>query len=134
MPAIIITTVEGRTIQEKQEMMSVVTDAVARVMDRDKEVIRVIINEIRPENYSLAGISFNDRRLSKDPIDTKNDVMLEIRIKAGRTPESVDSISDQLMAAVTDHPAFANGDIRVIVTELPDENFKVKFYSWKPKA
>ena len=128
MPVITITTVEGRTLQEKQSMITVVTEAVERIMQKDRAVIRVIINEMRPENYALAGITFNDRRLNANPEDAKNDIVLEIKLRASKQLEDVDSLSDKLMDAVKDHPAFTSGDIRIIFSAIKHEAFKIKFY------
>jgi Uncharacterized protein, 4-oxalocrotonate tautomerase homolog len=129
MPTARITTVAGRTIQEKQAMITVVSEAVERIMDRDQKYIRVIIDEYPPENYALMGITFKDRREGGNSDLAQDDIIMELFIKAGRTPEEIDALSDAFMAELKKYPTFTQGDIRIIVTEMAAANFKIDFYA-----
>jgi len=129
MPTVRITTVAGKTVQEKQTMVTILTEVIERVMDRHPKYIRVIIDEFAPENYALMGITFKDRREGENKDLAQDDFIMEFFIKAGRTPEVIDELSDAFMAEVKKHPIFAGGDIRIIVTEMAAANFKIDFYA-----
>ena len=125
MPTVILTTVAGFTRKEKESLVAFMTDATERITKRDKRVIRVIIEEIPEENYALAGVTFKNRRESKDGNFALNDTLVEIRVKAGRTPEEINTVSDQFLEAFKENPAFAGSNIRVILTELAEEKLKM---------
>lgn len=56
MPVIQITMSEGRTIQQKRELVRVLTHESARILGTTEEKIRVLIYELPGENWANAGI------------------------------------------------------------------------------
>lgn len=58
MPIIQVNVAEGRTAEQRAAAMAAITDAVVRTLDVRPEQVRVLINEVNPENYSIAGQTF----------------------------------------------------------------------------
>ena len=56
MPVIQITLVAGRSTEQKQNMYREVTDAVHRTLGTPPEGIRIILNEVPPAHFAVAGI------------------------------------------------------------------------------
>ena len=56
MPVIQITISLGRTLQQKRELIKVLTKETARVMKTDEEKVRVLIYEVSKENWGNAGV------------------------------------------------------------------------------
>jgi 4-oxalocrotonate tautomerase len=63
MPIIHVHIMEGRTVDQKRRMVAEVTQAVARSFEVKPEAVRILIHELIPENYSLAGITARDQPL-----------------------------------------------------------------------
>lgn len=61
MPNIFIETFEGRTIDEKREIVLKITDVVSDVWKVDKEFVNIRIMENKKENVSRGGKLFTDR-------------------------------------------------------------------------
>ena len=55
MPIIQVNISEGRTDEQKAAAMAAITDAVVRTLDVRPEQVRILINEVSPKNYSIAG-------------------------------------------------------------------------------
>jgi 4-oxalocrotonate tautomerase len=62
MPFIHIEWMEGRTVDQKRELARRVTDALAEVANVPREKIHVIFNEMKAENYGVAGELIVDRK------------------------------------------------------------------------
>ena len=56
MPVIQITMSEGRSVEQKRELVKVLTKEIARIMKTDEEKVRILIYEVSRENWGNAGI------------------------------------------------------------------------------
>jgi 4-oxalocrotonate tautomerase len=55
MPIIQVNVAEGRTVEQKLAAFSAITDAVVRTLDVLPEQVRILINEVKDENFAIAG-------------------------------------------------------------------------------
>lgn len=55
MPIIQLNVAEGRTPEQKLAVMAAITDAVVRTLDVRPEQVRILINEVKDENFAIAG-------------------------------------------------------------------------------
>ena len=62
MPFIQINILEGRPADKKEQLIQEVTDLVSDVLEAPKENVRVMIQEIKPEHWGIAGESVKKRR------------------------------------------------------------------------
>jgi len=60
MPVIQITMNEGRSIEQKRELVKVLTRETARILDAKEENMRILIYEISKENWGNGGILGSD--------------------------------------------------------------------------
>lgn len=56
MPVIQITMSAGRTVDQKRELVSMLTKEAARILKTREESVRVLIYEVSAENWGNAGI------------------------------------------------------------------------------
>lgn len=56
MPVIQITMSKGRTVEQKRELVSVITEESARILKTRNENIRILIYEVEGENWADAGV------------------------------------------------------------------------------
>jgi 4-oxalocrotonate tautomerase len=56
MPVIQITISEGRTLEQKRELVRVLTKETARILSSKEENMRILIYEVSKENWGNAGI------------------------------------------------------------------------------
>ena len=56
MPVIQITISQGRSVEQKRELVKVLTKETARIMKTQEEKVRVLIYEVSKENWGNAGI------------------------------------------------------------------------------
>lgn len=56
MPVIQITMSVGRNVEQKRELVSVLTRETARILKTKEESVRVLIYEVSKENWGNAGI------------------------------------------------------------------------------
>ena len=56
MPVIDITLLEGRSPEKKRDLIREVTDATVRALDTPPESVRVILREIPPTHFAVAGV------------------------------------------------------------------------------
>ena len=56
LPVIQITMSRGRTIEQKRELVSIITKESARILKTRNESIRILIYEVEGENWADAGI------------------------------------------------------------------------------
>ena len=61
MPIIQVNLLEGRSIDAKRDFMTAVTEAAEKHLAVRKEQVRVIFNEMKPENFAIAGTLVADR-------------------------------------------------------------------------
>jgi 4-oxalocrotonate tautomerase len=55
MPIIQLNIAEGRTVEQKAAAVAAITDAVVRTLDVRPEQVRILINEVSPVNFAIAG-------------------------------------------------------------------------------
>ena len=55
MPIIQVNIAEGRTVEQKLAAFAAITDAVVRTLDVRPEQVRIQINEVKDENFAIAG-------------------------------------------------------------------------------
>ena len=55
MPIIQVNVAEGRTLEQKLAAYAAITDAVVRTLDVRPEQVRILINEVKDENFAIAG-------------------------------------------------------------------------------
>jgi 4-oxalocrotonate tautomerase len=48
---------EGRDGEKKRKLISMVTDAVCQALDAKPESVRIVIREMHPDHYGVAGKS-----------------------------------------------------------------------------
>lgn len=65
MPIIQVNLMEGRTVAQKRAMIAAVTDAVVDSLGVRADSVRIIINELHPEHFALAGVSAGERPLNQ---------------------------------------------------------------------
>jgi 4-oxalocrotonate tautomerase len=56
MPVIQITISQGRSVEQKRELIEVLTKETARIMKTQEEKVRILIYELSKENWGNAGI------------------------------------------------------------------------------
>ena len=57
MPIVNITLIQGRSPEKKAALMKSVTEAVVASIGAPAESVRVIINEVPPEHFAVAGVA-----------------------------------------------------------------------------
>lgn len=62
MPLIQIHIIEGRSPEKKEELIKEVTKTVAATLEAPIESVRVLINEMPPEHWGIAGESVKKQR------------------------------------------------------------------------
>jgi 4-oxalocrotonate tautomerase len=55
-PVIQITMSIGRSVEQKRELVNVLTKETARIMKTDEAKVRILIYEVSRENWSNAGV------------------------------------------------------------------------------
>lgn len=61
MPIIEFHLLEGRTVDQKRRLCDAVTNTVVDVLGVRREQVRILIHDLPPENFSIAGITALDR-------------------------------------------------------------------------
>ncbi len=56
MPVIQITISQGRSVEQKRELIEVLTKETAMIMKTQEEKVRILIYEVSKENWGNAGI------------------------------------------------------------------------------
>jgi 4-oxalocrotonate tautomerase len=62
MPVIQVTISQGRSVEQKRELVKVLTRETARIMKTDEEKVRILIYEVSKENWGNAGILGSDMK------------------------------------------------------------------------
>ncbi len=63
MPIIQVNLLEGRTVAQKRAMIAAVTDAIVDSLGVRADSVRIMINEMHPEHFALAGVSAGEQPL-----------------------------------------------------------------------
>ncbi len=61
MPIVQIEMFEGRTIEQKREMVKEVTRSLVRTVNCQPEAVKIVIREIKKENLAEDGMLYCDR-------------------------------------------------------------------------
>ncbi len=61
MPIVQIELVEGRTLEQKRELSKKVTEAIVEAINVPQDAVKIIIREMKKDNYSEGGILRCDR-------------------------------------------------------------------------
>ena len=61
MPVVTVQMLEGRTADQKRELVAAITEAVVRITRTTPEATQVIINEISREHWAFAGKLASER-------------------------------------------------------------------------
>jgi 4-oxalocrotonate tautomerase len=61
MPIVQIEIVEGRTLEQKRELSKKVTEAIVESINVPQDSVKIIIREMKKDNYSEGGILRCDR-------------------------------------------------------------------------
>jgi 4-oxalocrotonate tautomerase len=56
MPVIQITISQGRSVEQKRELVKVLSKETARIMKTEEDKVRILIYEVSKENWGNAGI------------------------------------------------------------------------------
>ncbi|HAN72642.1 MAG TPA: 4-oxalocrotonate tautomerase [Actinobacteria bacterium] len=59
MPFIQVTMLEGRTVEQKHELMRRLTEATADVLGGDPERIRVALYEVNADEWAVGGVAMS---------------------------------------------------------------------------
>ncbi len=62
MPVVRIEMYDGRSVDQKRQLVKEVTDVVARVTGNTPEGVHVIIEEVKRENWAIGGLLWPDRQ------------------------------------------------------------------------
>lgn len=63
MPIIQVNLLEGRSVAQKRAMIAALTQAVVDTLGVQPESVRILLNEMAPEHYAVAGTSAGERPL-----------------------------------------------------------------------
>lgn len=66
MPFIQVNILEGRSLEQKEELIRRMTDLAAEVLNSPTSAVRVMINEMKPEHWGIDGESVRLRRLKEN--------------------------------------------------------------------
>ncbi len=65
MPIATINILEGRSDEQKENLIISVTDAISKSIDSPKENVRIIINEMQKQHFAIAGTSVKKSQSKK---------------------------------------------------------------------
>ena len=65
MPIIQVNMLEGRTTAQKRAMIAAVTDAIVESLGVRRDSVRIMINEMHPEHFAVAGTSAGETPLNQ---------------------------------------------------------------------
>lgn len=67
MPIIQVNILEGRSDEQKENLIRKMTDLVAETLNSPTSAVRIIINEMKPQHFARDGQSIAKERASKNP-------------------------------------------------------------------
>lgn len=62
MPMVKVSIYDGRSLDQKRELVKGITDVVTRVCGVSAEGVHVVIDEVKRENWSIGGLLWPDRQ------------------------------------------------------------------------
>lgn len=69
MPILIVHLLEGRDEAQKKALMGAVTKAVTDTLQVPAESVRIILSEMKPADFAVAGLPYEEYRRSRTPAD-----------------------------------------------------------------
>lgn len=69
MPVVIIEMWEGRTVEQKRNLVKAVTDAMVEHANAKPDALHVIIHDVPKDSWAKAGILSSDIQMKKEEID-----------------------------------------------------------------
>lgn len=60
MPSVVIEFLEGRTIEQKREMVKRVTDALVETINCKREAVTIVMHEITKDQFASGGVLRSD--------------------------------------------------------------------------
>ncbi|MFG6137602.1 tautomerase family protein [Halomonas sp. B23F22_10] len=66
MPNINIQLIEGRSVEQKEALIEKITAACVEAIDCTPESVRVVLDDIAPQDFGIAGQSVARRRAEQD--------------------------------------------------------------------
>ena len=61
MPIVTVKMIEGRTDEQKRELVEQVTEAVSKTVDAPKENVFIVIEEMKKSDYAIGGVRLSDK-------------------------------------------------------------------------
>lgn len=61
MPIIQVHLLQGRSVAQKRRMVAAVTEALVASLDIPADSVRILIDEMHPEHFALAGVTDGER-------------------------------------------------------------------------
>lgn len=61
MPIIHIHLLDGRTVDQKRNLVKAVTDAVVSTIDTKPEAVKIVLHDMATHDYATAGILYRDK-------------------------------------------------------------------------
>ena len=62
MPTFHIELFEGRTVEQKRELVAAITSETCRVLKIDASSVDIIIHDVKRENWATAGTLWSDKK------------------------------------------------------------------------
>ncbi len=62
MPVIQITMSQGRTVEQKRELVKILTRETARILNTNEDSVRILVYEVSRENWGNAGVLGTDMK------------------------------------------------------------------------
>ncbi len=62
MPVIQITMSQGRTVEQKRELVKILTRETARILNTSEDSVRILVYEVAKENWGNAGVLGTDMK------------------------------------------------------------------------
>jgi 4-oxalocrotonate tautomerase len=62
MPVIQITMSQGRTVEQKRELVKILTKETARILNTGEDSVRILVYEVSKENWGNAGVLGTDMK------------------------------------------------------------------------
>lgn len=74
MPIINIHLLEGRSEEQKRNLVVAVTEAVCKHANVPPENVRIILSDMAPQNYAIAGVLVADKKPAHTPPPPEQEV------------------------------------------------------------
>jgi 4-oxalocrotonate tautomerase len=65
MPFITVQLIEGRSVEQKHELIKEISEAAIRVLDADPDNVRIVINEVTADDWGVGGVPVAVSRAKK---------------------------------------------------------------------